>query len=71
MRKGLARWMEARQFGSLADVRGRLSLKNSPDPAAFERANYLRTLSTWAELLAYQMSPRAAEEETPDSGGSE
>lgn len=48
MRDGLARWMESHGFPKLDDVRGRLSLANSPDPSAFERANYIRTLSSWS-----------------------
>ena len=56
MRDGLLRWMESLEFRRLDDIRGRLSLQHSPDPSAFERANYLRTLSTWAELFAYQAS---------------
>jgi len=47
MRDGLVRWMESLGFAKLDDVRGRLSLSNSPDPSAFERANYIRTLSSW------------------------
>ncbi len=47
MRDGLLRWMESHHFTSLEDVRGRLSLSNSPNPSAFERANYLRTLTSW------------------------
>jgi dihydroorotate dehydrogenase (fumarate) len=47
MRDGLERWMESHRFATLDDVRGRLSLSNSPDPSAFERATYIRTLSSW------------------------
>lgn len=49
MREGLARWMESKQFLSLADVRGRVSLWRSADPGTFERANYIRTLQSWVE----------------------
>jgi dihydroorotate dehydrogenase (fumarate) len=28
-------------------MRGSMSLKNCPDPTAFERGNYLRTLQSW------------------------
>jgi len=28
-------------------VRGRVSLEGAPDPAAFERANYIRVLQSW------------------------
>lgn len=47
MREGLQHWMAAKGFSSLEEVRGRLSLARTKDPAAFERANYLRTLSSW------------------------
>ncbi len=47
MRDGLARWMESHNIARLDDVRGRLSLARSPDPGAFERAHYLRTLGSW------------------------
>jgi len=51
MRDGLLRWMESRHFTSLEEVRGRLGLSNSPNPTAFERANYIRTLSSWNASL--------------------
>src|SRR2546429_7803342 len=39
MRLGLEHWMEWHKMTSLDDVRGRVSLKRTEDPAAFERAN--------------------------------
>lgn len=51
MRDGLVRWMESHGFAKLDDVRGRLSLANSPDASAFERANYIRTLSSWTDSV--------------------
>jgi dihydroorotate dehydrogenase (fumarate) len=47
LRQGLEQWMEWHKIGTLADVRGRLSLKQVPIPAAFERANYIRALQSW------------------------
>ena len=47
MRDGLIRWMDVHGYATPIEVRGRLSLSNCPDPAAFERANYIRTLSSW------------------------
>jgi len=47
MRQGLERWMEWHKLASLAEVRGRVSLANVTDPAAFERANYIRALQSW------------------------
>ena len=47
LRDALARWMEWQQLETVGDMRGKLSLQSSPDPAAFERANYIRTLHEW------------------------
>jgi dihydroorotate dehydrogenase (fumarate) len=44
---GLRYWMEEHEYESVAQMRGALSLANCPDPAAFERANYLKTLQLW------------------------
>jgi dihydroorotate dehydrogenase (fumarate) len=44
---GLRHWMEEHEYESIAQMRGALSLANCPDPAAFERANYLKTLQLW------------------------
>lgn len=50
----LRRWMESLELSSLADVRGRVGLGPTADPRAFERAQYLRTLSGWRGWLEYQ-----------------
>ena len=47
MRQGLERWLEWQQIDSVSQMVGRASLKASPDPAAFERAHYIRTLQSW------------------------
>ncbi|MEI6279522.1 MAG: dihydroorotate dehydrogenase-like protein [Verrucomicrobiae bacterium] len=41
------RWMEEHDYQEVSEMRGCLSHRNSPDPAAFERANYLRVLQLW------------------------
>jgi dihydroorotate dehydrogenase (fumarate) len=43
----LRRWLEEHEYASLAQARGSMSLEKSPDPAAFERGNYMRILQTW------------------------
>jgi len=48
MRQGLERWMEWHKAARLSEVRGRASLKQTEDPAAFERANYIRALQSWS-----------------------
>ena len=67
MRDALRRWMEAHEFARVDDVRGRLSLANTDAPDAFERAQYLRTLSGWSSWLAYQALLRARRDDTPAS----
>jgi dihydroorotate dehydrogenase (fumarate) len=47
MKDGLERWMEWHKFPSLTEVRGRLSLKHVANPAAYERAHYIRVLQSW------------------------
>jgi dihydroorotate dehydrogenase (fumarate) len=41
---GIRQWMDAHDYTSLDEFRGRLNHARSPDPGAFERANYLRVL---------------------------
>ena len=59
MREGLERWMESAGFTTLDEIRGRLSLANSSDPSAFERANYIRTLISWNAAKAAPVTPRS------------
>jgi dihydroorotate dehydrogenase (fumarate) len=47
MRRGLERWLDWKKANSLAEVRGRLSLKTTGDPSAFERAHYIKALHSW------------------------
>ena len=39
---------EGNDYESIEQMKGSLSQKASPDPAAFERANYMETLVTYA-----------------------
>jgi len=41
---GLQRWMEKNEYASIAEIKGRLSQLHCPDPAAFERAQYLNAV---------------------------
>jgi len=43
----LRHWMEEHEWASLNAMRGNLSLKKVPDPAAYERANYMMLLQSW------------------------
>jgi dihydroorotate dehydrogenase (fumarate) len=42
-----ARWMAENEYATLGQLRGCMNLSRCPDPAAFERANYMRTLQSW------------------------
>jgi dihydroorotate dehydrogenase (fumarate) len=41
---GLTSWLEAREFGSVNEMRGIMEQRRLKDPQAFERANYIRIL---------------------------
>jgi dihydroorotate dehydrogenase (fumarate) len=45
--KELAAWLEEHEYESVAQLKGSLSQKNCPDPSGFERAQYLRGLTTF------------------------
>jgi dihydroorotate dehydrogenase (fumarate) len=46
--QGLAEWLAVREYASVEQLKGSLSQRSVPDPAAFERANYARTLKSWS-----------------------
>lgn len=43
----LARWLEEHEYHSLCQMQGSMSLAHTPNPTAYERANYARILRTW------------------------
>ena len=47
---GVSAWMESHDYASIAQMKGSLSQKAVDDPAAFERANYIKTLHSWTNL---------------------
>jgi len=47
-----------REYDSVAQLRGSMSRSSMPDPAGFERANYMRTLMSWSSHA--QVSPGQA-----------
>jgi dihydroorotate dehydrogenase (fumarate) len=55
----LRAWMAEHCYASVAEVRGSVSRSTSDDPAAFERANYLRTLHSWTTPPSLVPSPRS------------
>ena len=45
---GVTRWLEEREYLSLDQARGSLSQVSSPNPAAFERSNYMHALTEYS-----------------------
>ena len=48
---GVAEWMERREYVSIEQMRGSMSQINSEDPSAFERAQYMRSLTTYTSVV--------------------
>jgi len=46
--EGIAYWLQSHDYREVSQIRGILSLKQSPDPAAFARANYTKAISAFA-----------------------
>ena len=47
LRADLERWMAEHEWDSLSQMRGNMNLQRCPDPAAYERANYMLMLHGW------------------------
>lgn len=47
VRADMARWLEEREYDSLLQAQGSMSLERCADPHAYERANYMRILQSW------------------------
>jgi dihydroorotate dehydrogenase (fumarate) len=48
LERGLVEWMQEREYASVAELRGSVSQRSVPDPSAFERANYMKTLRSYS-----------------------
>lgn len=44
---GLEAWLEEKEYTSVGQARGSMSQDNCPDPAAFERGNYMKALTSF------------------------
>jgi dihydroorotate dehydrogenase (fumarate) len=47
LRESCAAWMEEHEYDSLDALRGSMNLEACPDPAVYERANYMLVLQSW------------------------
>ncbi len=48
--KDMEEWMKEREYTSIKQMQGSMSQKSVKEPAAFERANYMKVLGSWREL---------------------
>ncbi|HOF18988.1 MAG TPA: dihydroorotate dehydrogenase-like protein [Phycisphaerae bacterium] len=54
LRKGLTQILETKGYDSLEQMKGVLSQQSCPEPAAFERGNYLRALSEFGKTATFE-----------------
>lgn len=59
IRAGLEAWLQENEYESLDQLRGSLSQINCAEPAAFERANYMRVLSSYSDDYNMRTMPVA------------
>ena len=45
----MSHWMERKEYASISQLKGSMSQKSVAEPAAFERANYMKTLYSYRE----------------------
>jgi dihydroorotate dehydrogenase (fumarate) len=45
--QGIDRWLEEREYDSVAQLKGSMSQQNSPDPSTFARAAYLNAIDSF------------------------
>jgi dihydroorotate dehydrogenase (fumarate) len=55
---GVRCWLEEREYRSVEQMKGSLSQVNNPDPAAFERANYIKALTSFLGNAIWGLSDR-------------
>jgi dihydroorotate dehydrogenase (fumarate) len=49
--QGVVDWMERHEYESIRQMRGSMSQLRCPDPAAFERAQYMRAVKSTQHVL--------------------
>lgn len=45
--EGIQLWMDEHEYESIEQMKGSMSYKSVAEPAAFERANYMKTLQSY------------------------
>ena len=57
---GMRNWMEENEYESIRQMQGSLSQLHCPDPTAFERAQYMKALQTYAPVWRSLQEPVAS-----------
>jgi dihydroorotate dehydrogenase (fumarate) len=52
----MALWMEEHEYESVKQMQGSMSQQHVAEPAAFERANYMKVLASWKPDPAGQLT---------------
>ncbi|HMB06726.1 MAG TPA: dihydroorotate dehydrogenase-like protein [Isosphaeraceae bacterium] len=55
---GVRSWLEEKEYRSVQQMKGSASQVNSPNPAAFERSNYIKTLTTFIGPAIWGLADR-------------
>ncbi|MFH1144287.1 MAG: dihydroorotate dehydrogenase-like protein [Candidatus Eisenbacteria bacterium] len=50
LRQELSHWLETHDYESLRQMQGSMNLSRSPNPSAYERANYIHILQAWESV---------------------
>jgi dihydroorotate dehydrogenase (fumarate) len=57
LRTGLLHWLDGKGHTTSAEARGVLNLERAPDPTAWTRMNYIRTLEGWRDRTSWRTRP--------------
>ena len=52
--KEMLQWLDEHEYESVEQLKGSMSQEHCPDPSAFERAQYMRALSTYPQTDTWQ-----------------
>lgn len=58
---GIERWLAERDYDSVEQMKGSMSMRNVPNPVAFARANYARLITSFANPYDWRMAEHEGE----------
>lgn len=54
LNQGLSRWLQEREYVSLSQLKGSMSMQKCPNPEGLKRANYMRALTSFTPSIEVQ-----------------